>query len=68
MHKIVLMTLLFAVCNLSAQTLTDYYGVAADNNPELKAKYKEFEASLQKLPQVSSLRDLIYHWVILFHL
>ena len=57
MHKIVLMTLLFAVCNLSAQTLTDYYGVAADNNPELKAKYKEFEASLQKLPQVSSLPD-----------
>lgn len=51
------MTLLFAVCNLSAQTLTDYYGVAADNNPELKAKYKEFEASLQKLPQVSSLPD-----------
>lgn len=57
MYKIVLMTLLFAVCNLSAQTLTDYYGVAADNNPELKAKYKEFEASLQKLPQVSSLPD-----------
>ena len=51
------MTILFAVCDLSAQTLTDYYGVAADNNPELKARYKEFEASLQKLPQVSSLPD-----------
>ena len=57
MRKIVIMTILFAVCDLSAQTLTDYYGVAADNNPELKARYKEFEASLQKLPQVSSLPD-----------
>ena len=57
MRKIILLTLLFAVCDLSAQSLTDYYGVAAENNPELKAKYKEFEASLQKLPQVSSLPD-----------
>ncbi|EIA07115.1 TolC family protein [Flavobacterium frigoris] len=57
MRKIILVTLLFAVCNLSAQSLTNYYELAAKNNPELKAKYKEFEASLQKIPQVSSLPD-----------
>ncbi len=57
MRKIILVTLLLAVCNLSAQSLTNYYELAAKNNPELKAKYKEFEASLQKIPQVSSLPD-----------
>lgn len=40
-----------------AQTLDDYFQTAAENNPGLQAKYKEFEAALQKVPQVSSLPD-----------
>ncbi|MFU8842341.1 MAG: TolC family protein [Bacteroidales bacterium] len=40
-----------------AQTLDDYFRIAAENNPGLQARYKEFEASLQKVPQVSTLPD-----------
>ncbi|WP_339925825.1 TolC family protein [uncultured Cyclobacterium sp.] len=39
------------------QTLEDYYLIAAQNNPRLKAKYKAFEAAMQKIPQVNSLAD-----------
>ena len=34
-----------------------YFRVAAENNPGLQAKYKDFEAAMQKVPQVSSLPD-----------
>ncbi|MBK5279259.1 MAG: TolC family protein, partial [Bacteroidia bacterium] len=37
--------------------LNDYLEFAVRNNPGLKASYAEFEASLQKIPQVSSLED-----------
>tara|TARA_R110002012_G_scaffold295981_2_gene492871 strand:- start:11082 stop:12281 length:1200 start_codon:yes stop_codon:yes gene_type:complete len=40
-----------------AQTLEEYFKVAADNNPGLLSQYKEFEAALQKVPQVSTLPD-----------
>jgi cobalt-zinc-cadmium efflux system outer membrane protein len=43
--------------NVVGQSINDYYTIAAENNPELKAKYKEFEAAMQKIPQVSSLPD-----------
>ncbi len=39
------------------QTLDDYFRVAAENNPGLQAKYKEFEAAMQKVPQVNTLPD-----------
>lgn len=39
------------------QTLDDYFRVAAENNPGLQAKFKSFEASLQKIAQVNSLPD-----------
>lgn len=39
------------------QTLDDYFKIAAENNPGLQAKYKSFEASLQKITQVNSLPD-----------
>lgn len=42
---------------VSAQTLSQYQATAAENNPALKAKYKEFEAALQRSAQVSSLPD-----------
>ncbi|MEX0987768.1 MAG: transporter, partial [Bacteroidales bacterium] len=40
-----------------AQTLDDYFKIAAENNPGIQSKYKEFEAALEKIPQVSSLTD-----------
>jgi outer membrane protein TolC len=44
-------------CEGNAQSLQDYFKIASQNNPGLQAKYKEFEAALQKVPQVSSLPD-----------
>lgn len=42
---------------VKAQSLDDYLKIAAENNPEVKAAYLEFEAALQRLPQVSALPD-----------
>ncbi|MAL59490.1 MAG: transporter [Flavobacteriaceae bacterium] len=40
-----------------SQTLEEYFKIAAENNPGLLSQYKEFEAVLQKVPQVSTLPD-----------
>ncbi|MEX1192574.1 MAG: TolC family protein [Brumimicrobium sp.] len=49
---------LFSIGNSSfAQTLEEYFQIAAENNPELKAKYKRAEAAMEKIPQVSALQD-----------
>ncbi len=40
-----------------AQTLDDYFKIAAENNPGLQAKYREFEAAIQKVEQVNTLPD-----------
>lgn len=40
-----------------AQTLDHYFSMAAKNNPGLQSKYKEFEAAMQKIPQVNALPD-----------
>ena len=52
---IVLVSLL--TLNIGAQTLEDYLVQAAENNPQLKASYNEYLASLQKIPQVGALPD-----------
>ncbi|NJY63698.1 TolC family protein [Salinimicrobium sp. CDJ15-81-2] len=49
--------LFFFFGSLKAQTLEDYLQIAAENNPEIKAAYTEFEAALQEAPQVKSLPD-----------
>lgn len=49
-------TLLYS-CLSFAQTLDDYFKIAAENNPGLQAIYKEYEAALQKVPQVNTLPD-----------
>jgi len=51
----ILMILAFTAGN--AQTLDNYFKIAAENNPGLQAKYKDFEAAMQKVPQVSTLPD-----------
>lgn len=41
----------------NAQTLNDYFKIAAENNLGLQSVYKEYEAELQKIPQVKALPD-----------
>lgn len=53
---ILIATLLFSILSC-AQTLDDYFKIAAENNPGLQAVYKEYEAALQKVPQVNTLPD-----------
>jgi outer membrane protein TolC len=57
--KISFLTGLFFLCfgSMEAQTLEDYLLIAAENNPQVKAAYSEFEAALQEAPQVKSLPD-----------
>lgn len=40
-----------------SQSLDEYLKVAAENNPELKAYFNEYLASLEKVPQVGALPD-----------
>ncbi len=48
---------LFSIYEGNAQSLQDYFKIASQSNPGLQSKYKEFEASLQKVPQVNTLPD-----------
>lgn len=41
----------------SSQSLEDYFRIGAENNPGLQAKYKAFEAAMEKIPQVGSFQD-----------
>lgn len=43
--------------NATSQTLDEYLAIAAENNPEIKATYAEFEAALLEIPQAKSLED-----------
>lgn len=48
---------LLAATAVFAQAPDEYFKIAAENNPGLKASYKEFEAAMQKIPQVNSLPE-----------
>ncbi|MBE0677345.1 MAG: TolC family protein [Bacteroidales bacterium] len=52
----IIITLLYSTLSF-AQTLDDYFKVAAENNPGLQAMYVEYEAALQKVSQVNTLND-----------
>ncbi len=59
MHTICLSIFLFlGIQKMNAQeTLNDYLDIAVKNNPKLRSEYAQFEAALQKSPQVASLPD-----------
>lgn len=42
---------------LQAQDLETYLQIASENNPKVKASYAEFEAAMQRAPQVATLPD-----------
>src|SRR5690554_4848804 len=48
---------LFVSNVLPAQSLKEYQQLAAKQNPGLQAQYKEFEAALERIPQVTGLQD-----------
>ncbi|MDA8571194.1 TolC family protein [Schleiferiaceae bacterium] len=56
-YIIIILTFLGFSTLANAQSLDDYFKIAAENNPGLEAKYKSFEAAMQKVTQVSSLPD-----------
>lgn len=56
----ILIAMLFYSTMGFAQTLDDYFKIAAENNPGLQSVYKEYEAALQKVPQVSTLPDPVF--------
>ena len=62
-HKIIKLVLLLLFMStgiqpvLAEQSLDDYLKTAAENNPGLKAKFNEYLAALEKLPQAKSLPD-----------
>ena len=43
--------------NITAQTLDEYLVIAAENNPNLKSKYFQYQAALERVPQAGSLPD-----------
>lgn len=55
--KIAMLVLLIAPTFCMGQSLNEYLIIAAENNPELKASYTEFEAALQRVNQVNALAD-----------
>lgn len=55
---ITILTLILMIGSLShAQSLENYYQLAAENNPQLQASYNEYQAALQRIPQVNALPD-----------
>lgn len=48
---------LVANCQQESDSLMQYLGIAAKNNPAVLQKFTEYQAALQKVPQVGSLPD-----------
>jgi outer membrane protein TolC len=48
---------IYSQMNDRSDSLMHYLGIAAKNNPSLLQKFNEYEAALQKVPQVGSLPD-----------
>lgn len=52
-----LFSLMFIGLSLSGQSLEEYWQVAAENNPELLAKFNLVEAAMERVDQQSALAD-----------
>lgn len=54
----IIILVLLGIQNIGfSQSLEEYFRIAADNNPELKASSTDYLAALEKVPQVGSLPD-----------
>ncbi len=47
----------FMAGNITSQTLDEYLLIAARNNPDLKARFQQYQSSLERVPQVGALPD-----------
>ena len=57
-YNIIIIISSLLVLNVHAQTeLDNYLNIGAENNPGLKAKFLEYNAALEKVPQVGTLPD-----------
>ncbi|MFA8450248.1 MAG: TolC family protein [Bacteroidales bacterium] len=52
-----LIVLMTSIASAQKEYLNSYLKVAAENNPELKAKFNEYLAALEVVPQVNTLAD-----------
>lgn len=60
MNKYLIVIISLMLCSFSetkAQDLEGYFKITAKQNPGLQAKYKAFEAALERIPQVSAFED-----------
>ncbi|WP_246075208.1 TolC family protein [Gracilimonas mengyeensis] len=57
MRLTTLLALLTLSITANAQTIADYQQEAAENNPELKAKYQQYLSALEERPIVGTLSD-----------
>ncbi len=57
MKNILFILSLLFISGIHAQSLDECLQKSIENNPGLKARYSEFEAALQKIPQANSLPD-----------
>ncbi|MBT8289244.1 MAG: TolC family protein, partial [Muriicola sp.] len=57
MKQVIIVFFILFATGLKAQTLDDYFKIAAENNPGLLAQHREFEAALQQVTQIKSLPD-----------
>jgi outer membrane protein TolC len=55
--SIYVLLIVFPQNNANGQTLDDYLIIAAENNPNLKSKYFQYQATLERVAQVGSLPD-----------
>jgi outer membrane protein TolC len=56
-RQIFILALLLVTGRLFSQSLDDYLLIAAENNPNIKAKYFQYQAALERVPQAGSLPD-----------
>lgn len=57
MKPLTTLLLFVSTCAFTQQSLDEYIAIATENNPGLRATYLEFEAEIQRIPQMKSLPD-----------
>lgn len=57
MKNIALVMFMFSALSSQSQIIDSYLRIASENNPALRAGFAEFEAAMQRIPQVSALPD-----------
>ncbi len=54
---LVILVSVTGIMGMNGQSLDAFFSIAAENNPGLQSKYKDFEAAMQRVPQMRALPD-----------